>query len=425
MTELARQFVRNRLDASETMRPLGSFEHLFWLMDQNRPVHFAVTAQITGRTSPRDWRQALDNVQERHKLLSVRIEESPGSIPQYRQVDAAPIPLRIVEDDPETRWADEVGEELATPFDPHGAPLVRAILIQGIEDAAFILVAHHAIADGVSVAYVIRDTLRALAGGTLERLPLSPTQDAILGLDHVPVRRGADEHEQDAPAATASTYRPRDNARPSVDGLRLAPLLTARLRDRARLEGTTVHGALCAAFALAGRQVSADWRDIPVRIVSPINIRPTLGVSEDCGVFISAAPSVFEVGATGFWDLARHAKAGVAAGQARESVEAVISALQQAVGSGPDVAAASEFAATAFAREGMMTNLGPLPFPSRFGALRLKALWGPAVLQGLEGEQTIGVATVDGSLYLTHTSHTPPAGLLEAMESVLVEACSM
>ena len=150
MTELARQFVRNQLDAPETLRALGSFEHLFWLMDQNRPVHFAVTAQIEGRTSPRDWRRALDTVQERHKLLSVRVEGTPGSIPQFRQVDAAPIPLRIVEDDPETRWKAEVGEELATPFDPHGAPLVRAVLIQGIHDAAFVLVAHHAIADAIS-----------------------------------------------------------------------------------------------------------------------------------------------------------------------------------------------------------------------------------------------------------------------------------
>ena len=72
-----------------------------------------------------------------------------------------------------------------------------------------------------------------------------------------------------------------------------------------------------------------------------------------------------------------------------------------------------------------MTNLGPLPFDSQFGALKLKALWGPAVLQGLEGEQTIGVANVDGSLYLTHTSHTPPDGLLEAMRDILVEARSM
>jgi non-ribosomal peptide synthetase component F len=249
---------------------------------------------------------------------------------------------------------------------------------------------------------------------------LSPSQDELLGIDHVPAPQGADGHEQDVPASTPSTYRPRDNARPSVKELRLPPSLTANLRDRARQEGTTVHGALCASLALAGRQVSADWRDI----VSPINTRPTLGVGEDCGVFLSAAASVFEVGATGFWELARHAKASVAAGQARDSIEARMSRIQQAVGGGPDVAAAAEFASIAFARQGMMTNLGPLPFASQFGALKLKALWGPAVLAGFVGEQTIGVATVDGSLYLTHTSHTPPTGLLEAMQSVLVDACS-
>jgi hypothetical protein len=111
--------------------------------------------------------------------------------------------------------------------------------------------------------------------------------------------------------------------------------------------------------------VSGDWRDIPVRLVSPINIRPALGVGHDCDIFISAAPSVFEVGASGFWELARHAKASVAAGQARESLEAVNSALQRAVGSGSDIAAAAEFAAIAFARQGMITNVGPLTFPSR------------------------------------------------------------
>jgi hypothetical protein len=42
----------------------------------------------------------------------------------------------------------------------------------------------------------------------------------------------------------------------------------------------------------------------------------------------------------------------------------------------------------------------------------------------LEGEQTIGAATVGGTLSLLHTSHTPHAGLLEAMQSVLAEACA-
>ena len=112
--------------AQDAIRLLGSLEHLFWLFDQNRFVHFAVTALISGETSPRDWRRALDRLQERHPILSVCIGGEPGSIPSFRQADGTPIPLRIVEDEPELRWEAEVGNELATPFNPSRAPLIRA-----------------------------------------------------------------------------------------------------------------------------------------------------------------------------------------------------------------------------------------------------------------------------------------------------------
>jgi hypothetical protein len=414
-------------DLSEVLRPLGSLEHLFWLMDQSHPVHFAMTAEVEGDASPRAWRQALDRVQERHPLLRVSIDGAPGRAPEYRREEGSPIPLRIVEDDdPSSRWKIEVGEELATPFDPSKAPLVRAVLIQGRRDAALILVGHHSVADGMSLAFAIRDTLHAIAGRTLGRLPVPSSQDEMLkGVLARSGETGGGE-EQAAPAGPAMIRRQRDNARPKVQGLSLAPAFTARLRVQER---TTVHAALMTALAVAGRRVSAAWQDIPVRVVSPINTRPTLGVGEDCGVFAGAAtsalhPNLSELGATGFWDLARHGKASVASGQAQQGIAAVVSALQRAVADAPDVATASEFAATVFAREGLLTNLGSLPFPGQFGALKLKALWGPSVLQGLEGEQTVGVATVDGTLFLTHTSHTPHDGLLDAMQSVLVEACA-
>jgi hypothetical protein len=208
-----------------------------------------------------------------------------------------------------------------------------------------------------------------------------------------------------------------------VKGLRLAPTLTARIRDRARLEGTTVHGALSAAIVIAGREISTDWQKIPVRVMSPINIRPLLGVGESCGVFVSAAMGVFDGKTTGFWELAREAKIAIAAGQTREGVAALLATLGGVVGKGAEVAAAAEFAAAAFVHEAMLTNLGELTFDNRFGPLKLEEVWGPAVLDGMEGEHTIGVATVNGSICLTHTSHTPPEGFLEAMRSVLVKAC--
>src|SRR5262249_46314552 len=105
--------------------------------------------------SPREWHQALDRVQDRHPLLNVSIDGTPGRVPYYRSEQGAPIPLGIVEDDdPSERWKVEA--------------------VQGRHDAAFILLAHHSVADGMSLAFAIRDTLHAMAGGALEKLSLPP-----------------------------------------------------------------------------------------------------------------------------------------------------------------------------------------------------------------------------------------------------------
>ena len=420
MTDLSYQ---NTGELSGVIRSLGPLEHLFWLADQNQPLHFAMTAQVSGETSVDDWRKALARLQERHTLLSASIEGKPGATPWFRRV-TAPIPLRMVHGDPRSRWADEVAQELATPFDSRRGPLIRAVLIHTSNDAAFTLVAHHSIADGMSLAYAVRDTLRALSDTALERLPPTLAQEDMLLVSAASERIVADGGQPETQCTNAGIYRPRDYARPQVRSLRLTPALTARLRDRARQEATTVHGALCAALAYAGRRSLAGWKDVPLRILSPIDIRRVLGVGEDCGVFVSVASSVCERGVGDFWELARRSKADIRAGQTRADIENLFADLRHVVGQGLDVAAAADFAATAFQHEAVLTNLGRLPFGGQFGHLELKALWGPCVLQGFEGEQTIGVATVDGSLCLTHTSHAPGNGLLEAMSGVLKDACS-
>jgi hypothetical protein len=133
MVNATRQVARDQQDSSavtqseqDVIRSVGSLEHLFWLLDQHHFVHFAVTALISGETSPRDWRRALDRLQKRHPILSVCIDGEPDSAPLFRQAGAAPIPLRILEEEPELRWEAEVGKELATPFPPYVADCKKA-----------------------------------------------------------------------------------------------------------------------------------------------------------------------------------------------------------------------------------------------------------------------------------------------------------
>ena len=197
--------MQKHVDLTDAVRHLGSFEHLFWLVNEHRPVHFTLAAEIVGKTTPADWRDALDRVQARHPLLSVRIDRMPGWLPRFRRVEEAPIPLKVVAGDPRSAWPAEVGEELATPFDPSSAPLARAVLIHAPDAATLIFAAHHAIADGFALAHVIRDTLEALAGAELDPLPVTPSVDEILGLSGPVARLEAAGGRQQPAAVSAKT----------------------------------------------------------------------------------------------------------------------------------------------------------------------------------------------------------------------------
>jgi len=403
------------------LRTLGALEHIFWLIDQERPMHFAVAAEIAGTRAPAEWRRALDLLQMRHPMLNVRIVARHGSVPLFCTA-RSPIPLRIVEVFGHT-WQSVVGEELATPFDPDAAPLVRAVVISGDIGSTLVLVAHHAVADGMSLVFLVRDILRALHAAPLEALPMPPSQDELAALAEVQVRAGSD-NGADAPPGAAGTFRCADGAHPTVRGRRLDLELTQRIRDRAREEGASVHGAVCAALAIAGRQLSTGWRAAPVRFLSPINTRPILAVGEDCGLFVSAVTIVSGPAEACFWDVARHASVTAYAGKSQRGLRALLDVAQSFVASRPDAQMACAFAARSFAREAFVTNLGALPIDTHYGDLELRAFWGPIVLSGFVGDQSIGLATIGGALHLTHASHDPFPPLLIAMELILDDVCA-
>jgi hypothetical protein len=407
------------------IRQLGSVEHLLWLLDQHRPMHFAVTAHVSGRTDVAAWRNALDHLQRRHSLMSVAIVGQPGSVPYFQQGSMARIPLRVIHDDPTARWEDEVAAEIANPFGAADVPLIRAVLIHADQDAVLILVAHHAIADGMSLAYAIRDTLSVLGGDTLAPLPSTPSEDDLLltvGCSTAPPT--TIETRQGQLSGLPIRWRAQDDARPSVYSLALPRALTARLRDRARAELTTVHCALATALVIGARKLAPNWRDIPVRVWSPVNVRRVLGAGEHCGDFLSSASSVFTSEGNDFWRLARKTKADVDPARTREGLESIHSSIQAFLRDVPDVEAAADFAAVAFASEADLTNLGSLPFGDTYGHLKLNTLWGPCVLPDFENMQSIGVATINGSICLVQTSYTPIVGLLGEMQVLLAVSTS-
>jgi hypothetical protein len=390
------------------LRPLGAFEELFCLFDQHFPTNGALAAQIAGHTTVQQWRDALDAVQQRHPLLSACIDTTFNRVPHFCRVTGQSIPLRVVTS-ALAQWQQEIAEEVNAPFTPDQAPLFRAVLLQQETHCTFILSSHHAVCDGSSRIFLLRDILLTLSGHVLEALPLAPSREILFGAQQ------RTSSERGLPSFAA--HRP---PMPHVEGIKLTAEETTALQRRVREEGVTIHAAISAALTIAGRAIDESWRNDALRIMSPAEIRDVLGLKDQCMVsFGGGEISIAPGGSMTFWELARFARDGLSAVKSAENISRLIDLQSTTVSSNLTVKQAFELKRNVFNAQVMLTNLGRLPFDTTFGPLRLKSLWAPCALRGIEGEQTLGAVTVNDSLHLTHTSPTPIPGLLAGTKEEL------
>ena len=395
------------------LRPLGPSEQYFWFSNQNSAKHFVIAAEITGDATIATWISAIAAAQLRHPLLRVSVECGPDGPPCFREHANIPIPLRIVPEEEFTLWQVEMAKELATPIPLSGAPLARITLLRKSGGSTLLLSMHHSIADGLSAAFVIRDILEALSGKHLQPLTLTEPQENLCSA-------AAEPPPPSAPVYPPATLLRRDAGGPTVQALKLSKELTMKLRTHAREVGATVHGALVAAFTFAGRQLSSDWLTHPVRVVSPVNNRKLLGLEDQCALSIIFPLGAYAPDSTeNLWNVARAVKDELTPVRTAQGLSTVFSGFRQLMSTSPNVAQIAAFELQVCACEGMVSNLGILPFETSFGGCKLESLWGPSVFIGIEGEPMIGVATLNGAIHLLHTSYTPIPKVLQTMEATL------
>lgn len=383
---------------------------MFWLMDQASPSHFSLTAQITGGFSVEQLRQALDRLQQRHPLLQVGIGLDAQQRPCFFP-DSTPIPLRVVQRRGEFHWSQEVEREMATPFSWAEAPLIRVVLVYSPEIAELIVTCHHAIADGMSVLFLIRDCLQAIAtphyplpclpeSPPLEVLipPKAPNPLSLLLFRTLIQLQGMGEKPQARAVAQAKPYCPRLLAGS------LVPEATTSLIACCRKQNTSVHAAISAAFLLAIAQLQSSPASTTLKCLSPIDLRRYLSplLAEQCGLYIFVGLTAHTLDPNAdLWEVARSLKQQlqhqatpneIAAGIARRQTWMALSPKPRQVLQGFSERAGYDL---------MVTNLGRLPFDQRFEHLRLQAIYGPTVMSGVPNDRVVGVATVGDRLCYT------------------------
>ena len=398
------------------VRDLGSLERWFYLMNQNRSNHYSITAEVSGSTTPAMWREALNQLQLRHPLLHVFIAEREHSQISLMRDSTQSIPLTVLERSSPQQWQDVATQDLCERFDTSKAPLIRATLLHGNDRCEIMLSVHHSIADGMSVAFLMRDLVSVVAGKTLEPRLLPASQGSLFA------NLGSMQPPSSGSAASPRpvSFQVVGSSHPQVDAVRFTQEETQALSEAARRQHTTLHAAIAAAVVLAGRAISPVWRQNPVRVFSPISLRDLLDVQDDCVVALSAGITAMDPSPDDdLWDLARTIKQELTPQQSKQGLAAALGFFDMATADGADSAAVSSISAELIGFDFMLTNLGREPFHAHIGDLTIEALWGPVINQGYEGEQTISAVTINGSLCLVHTSVSPVKSLLGASINLL------
>ncbi|MFB8121098.1 amino acid adenylation domain-containing protein [Streptomyces sp. NPDC055962] len=277
--------------------PLSFAQQRLWFLNQAEGAgdtySVPLVLELDGPLDTEALGGALADVVARHESLRTVFAEHDGAAHQVvlgADAAAALVPLPVESAPPGqevTAWAEATARRLAAvPFDLSGDTAVRARLLRlGRTRHVLVLVLHHVVADGWSLAPLCRDLGAAyrarLAGGAAPDWPALPVQYADYTLWQR--RLLGDEEDPDGPAARQLTFwrealrgapglldLPLDRPRPAVAGHRgdtvpfdlPAPAHTALVR-LARETGCTPFMVLQAGLAVTLRAHGAG-SDIPL-----------------------------------------------------------------------------------------------------------------------------------------------------------------
>jgi hypothetical protein len=284
--------------------------------------------RIKGYISEEMLRQAVAKVQQRHTLLRVRIETDAEHGSWFTSEGVQEVPIGIVPRDSEDDWIDVHAQASRVPFEFEMHPAIRFVLVQSPDLSEVIILCHHLICDGMSLAYLARDVMVHLGDPAreVEVLPAPPPID----LDNLPGdvsqpslvkfligrmnRKWAKEavffDQEDYRILTEAYW---DHYHHELFSIERSEAETSALVARCRKEKVTVNSALTAAFSGAQSFVQGE-KSYHAKTVIAADLRDRLPHSpgEGMGMYAGGVELKLKYNhKRGFWENARQFHKGI------------------------------------------------------------------------------------------------------------------
>ncbi|HET9228591.1 MAG TPA: condensation domain-containing protein, partial [Thermoanaerobaculia bacterium] len=233
--------------------PLSFGQERLWFLEQLDPgsaaYNMPTILEIRGPLSPAALAGSLCAITRRHESLRTRFVAGPlQQVAPFTPWAPPCIDLSALPPETARREADLLGrQEAAAPFDLARGPLLRATLLRlSADEHRLILVFHHIVADGWSLALFFDE----LAGSSLPELPIQYPDFAVWQRESM---KGAAIEEELAhwraalDGAPPHLELPTDRPRPAVQAFR-GSTWSGRLPAVATRNGVTPFMALLAAL---------------------------------------------------------------------------------------------------------------------------------------------------------------------------------
>jgi NRPS condensation-like uncharacterized protein len=281
-----------------------------------------MVARIKGDVSEEMLKNAVAKVQQRHSPLRVRMKEDNDHPQWFTSQGVQEIPIQIVARKSENDWIKIHAEASKIPYEFETRPAIRFILVQSPDVSELIILCHHIICDGMSLAYLARDLMVHLGDPAreVEVLPAPPPID----LSNLPSdvsqsrlakalinrmnRKWAEESvffdHEDYRILTKAYW---DNYNHQFFSIELSEADTSALVARCRKENTTVNSALTAAFSGAQSFVEGE-KPYHAQIAVGTNVRDRIPnpAGEGMGMYAGAVELKFKYNhKRSFWENAR------------------------------------------------------------------------------------------------------------------------
>ncbi|WP_328940793.1 amino acid adenylation domain-containing protein [Streptomyces sp. NBC_00250] len=251
---------------------------------------------LTGNVDPGRLRHALQLLLDRHPLLRASFRQLPGGEVVQRLADHVTLPWREA-DTAVTGLDDILRADRAEQFALDRPPLLRATLVRDGQRHRLLLTLHHIVADGWSVAVLLRELTDAYRGVELpEPATPEPYLSWLAGRDRDSAReawrRALDglTGPTRLPALTTGDGAPQAPARPEHVDTRLPHDLTDALASYARTHGLTLSSVFHGVWGLLLGALTGG-RDVVFGTTVSGRTTEVAGLDSAVGLFINTVPA--------------------------------------------------------------------------------------------------------------------------------------